>query len=1269
MYSTYFQEWLSETFKPCILVYCSDLAKASVEKNNLSPADFLRPLGDFTGNKIETAFIEKDKIPFLNLQIDFYDNNKFKSIQKSETQNYIKMMFSENAIKWDLPSILINRTKENILKMFSRLKYYSSHWIRNYELTLFECLSFSEYELYQQPLLNIFLCSSLDDPSVIINILNKKENIPELITKQIYESPQENLIIILNDLSNSNFNKLSIEQKEENINKFKNIFTDYSIIHWDINEKKNSDDKKEIISDLYKRYFHKLDIYNINNDFYRKKENIYGIYITEENILKYKKNFYEYFSFFLKNKLPLYVKENIDIIQNSYGIKTFLAGFSFLSNKEEITFYPDSKIYKFKEIERAYYNLGLIYFYFHAYTKAFECFKSLKGILKEKSIKHKERINELLTICKFIISYNENEFNFVEEMISEGSLEQIIRNELIIIKMFENNESLYPMIENILHFIIATKQKFIKAYEQEDNNKSMCFNYLYPLLYENIGIYYISNNYFRKFQIFMIYAGEAYNSLSNEMKIYSLNSFSYLLNILNEIDSSFLNLKLFYNDKLSDICKKINYWDSHFKFAKNCFELLINKNEKINIETEEKYLNTYLNSLDNLNKNDLIKGNDPSVNCLDIPQVDNSSLFVLEQNDYMIKLLSEKLKDLYKKEQVENPLTWLVFNKYSEKLVENYYVYLIEDDLSCIKMLYDLSNRKLGEMVNRKNRKLKGNINQKLYVNISIKNPLTIKLDISSIKLNCDFYPSKNYSNTNLDKSFLILNEENIILKSLESKDILLTVASKIPGKMIINGIDFIFFQKCKINHLFSKKIKKRLYVYRRKYARKYSDDDIYKNLKPITETKENKIYIERVRKPSSMYKKRKIEYEIKDLNEDLYVSFPKGDIIDVHLYQLVLFPICITNNSNNVKIKRTSIFLENSDNRKIKTFFKYITKKTYINPKNNREIFVIPFIPLKEGDVFIKIIIKFEDEIRIKPVEIRRAIIKINIKQSISFELKEVFNNYKVKFDISNELKIISGEKLSNLKIIEPIFNRNKFKIINNEEIFKTEDKIHIMYSFKKLDFPSTVMNNNLQRYNFDFINQELEKENINININNHIIEKFNKILNSDNNIIFFPWTVNEIYNSNTNKKIYGLFPYKIRLEPPNPTKSLIKELLYDSTKLEITKNSMNGKTLVIISIFIDKSLFFSFNNTIYKYEIFINEDNPELIWIGGKKYVIINNANEGEKNIFECKFCFMTSLKGLIKINKISSILFKNEGNSEEFQENLFIKKIIKPFSIFIE
>ena len=217
------------------------------------------------------------------------------------------------------------------------------------------------------------------------------------------------------------------------------------------------------------------------------------------------------------------------------------------------------------------------------------------------------------------------------------------------------------------------------------------------------------------------------------MKIYSLNCFSYLLNILDKIDFSFLKMKLFFNNKLSEICKSINNWNLHFKFAKNCLELLTYKNEQNNKDIEEKFLNIYLNSLDYLNDVNLIQGNDSNINTLEIPFVDNTSLFLLEQNDYRIKLFSEELKKLFNREEEKNPLTWLEFNKYSEKLVENYYVYLMDNDLLCLKMLYDLSNRKLGEIVNIKNRKLKGNINQKLYVNINIKNPLSINLKLSSI--------------------------------------------------------------------------------------------------------------------------------------------------------------------------------------------------------------------------------------------------------------------------------------------------------------------------------------------------------------------------------------------------------------------------------------------------------------------------------------------------------------------------------------------------------
>ena len=88
-----------------------------------------------------------------------------------------------------------------------------------------------------------------------------------------------------------------------------------------------------------------------------------------------------------------------------------------------------------------------------------------------------------------------------------------------------------------------------------------------------------------------------------------------------------------------------------------------------------------------------------------------------------------------------------------------------------------------------------------------------------------------------------------------------------------------------------------------------------------------------------------------------------------------------------------------------------------------------------------------------------------------------------------------------------------------------------------------------------------------------------------------------------------------------------------------------------------------------IYKYEIFVNEENPEITWIGGKKYVIMNKQNEEENDLFNCKFCFKTELKGLIEVNRISVLLYENNETLEEKERTIFIKHISKPLSIILD
>ena len=162
----------------------------------------------------------------------------------------------------------------------------------------------------------------------------------------------------------------------------------------------------------------------------------------------------------------------------------------------------------------------------------------------------------------------------------------------------------------------------------------------------------------------------------------------------------------------------------------------------------------------------------------------------------------------------------------------------------------------------------------------------------------------------------------------------------------------------------------------------------------------------------------------------------------------------------------------------------------------------------------------------------------------------------------------------------------------------------------------------------------------------------------------MFFPWSCSE-----GQKKNYGLYPYYLNLKAPYPSKNVIRELIYSSTKIEIKKQKLSlNKTLVIILIQLDKTKLITFNNVIKKYDIFVNKNNPEINWIGSQKYSIKNILDENsENNIFKCKFIFMTLLKGAIDISKISIQLYLKKGINNETK--IIINHITKPFSIFIE
>ena len=695
---SYFQDWLSISFKPCTLVYCTEKAKKIIAQNNLSPAEFLRPFGDFRGKKIQIQFNDKEKEPITinNFLLDFYDKDKFKQIDRESILGYIKTMLKINEPIWNLSSPLI--TNGHTEPFMNRLKHFSTPWFREFEKTILECLQFDEYELYQQPLINIFICSIEEKTSVINDKLCKE--IPKLIFDKRYESSKESIVITLNDCKDHQLKK---EELEKCKSRFSSMFKNYYIFNWDINTPPYSppnEGEQKKISENFKKYFHRLDIYNQDDDNYKDyKKKEYGMYINSDSYKKYKEEFLHYFTNIYINKVLERIASCNEIIKKNTGLSRIF------KKSNEVSYYHKSKVYKFTELERAYYNLGLLYFFFHNYDMANESFKQLRNYLKEKSDKHKERVKEIKAMCKFLQKKEaKKEFNIMEEMNVKGTNEQLMRTEIIIIKMMESKIKAgnkdYKMIIDTLNQFLKRTLNLIKKI-----TSSSSLEYFYSLLQEKIGVYYLIDNKFRKFVYFTAQAGRSFSKSNTQIKNYALYCLSNLVYFIDNPSPSFINLRLYFNKLMGEVCNSLKYPEGSLKFYKNCLEFS-SLPESIVKETQNSYLMYYLSILTQIKREKIICNN-IDLNDLNIPQVDNASLFVLENDDYNIKEKAKKMLGTDNK-------SWLVFNKYGESLVTDVYVNLDENDLNHIKLIHDLTNQTNKVIANvHTDRYFYGNVNQK----------------------------------------------------------------------------------------------------------------------------------------------------------------------------------------------------------------------------------------------------------------------------------------------------------------------------------------------------------------------------------------------------------------------------------------------------------------------------------------------------------------------------------------------------------------------------
>jgi len=235
----------------------------------------------------------------------------------------------------------LNLTNRAFLELFKkRLKNFSTSWFDEYEKIICETLRFSPYEMYQQPLGNIYMASTQDEIETIE--LLKKKNIPNLLSENIYEPKLASMILLLSDLTEK---RLSNDKLINKINLIKNKNPKSYVMFLDINSQDINDIESKL-DDIWLPYLHKTDVYNsnfINCD--------RGKYISLNEREIFRTSIFNFFDIYVKPYLHKLIFDlDEEVSNNKKGIKNGLLSIFKKSEKPEYLNFEGNTIYKVKKL-------------------------------------------------------------------------------------------------------------------------------------------------------------------------------------------------------------------------------------------------------------------------------------------------------------------------------------------------------------------------------------------------------------------------------------------------------------------------------------------------------------------------------------------------------------------------------------------------------------------------------------------------------------------------------------------------------------------------------------------------------------------------------------------------------------------------------------------------------------------------------------------------------------------------------------------------------
>ena len=1148
--TTNFNKWITKVLSPCCVVFSTQSAKIALIKNNLTPAQFLRPFGDFTNVDIVIEN-KKENVIINDMKLEFYDATSYSQVMKESVNSFIfnGLINYEKIPNWKIGQ------KEN----------YEMPWYEEFEQIIFECMKFNECELYQQPLLNIVFLT----PSDAINCINqiKNKDNPSLISERIYFDNIVNLAIVLNDYSD-NTNFASSATLDSLLSKYKEYYYNYSFFSIDINTK-----KEEQCEDIWEHYLNKAELYSQDKILSYKR----GEFISQKTREAFHLLFVTFFNDFVVKEVQKLIDgldKEIDKTRGFSGIFSKIKG-----DKREYNRYYDME--DLSQFEKKLYLLSTLQFYFRDYENAYNNLKNLLGMTK--GTKQESYIKQLLIICHFLKSHTKKSVDYTgafNDFINQNNYHYALRALLIMIRMYEH----MGRLNEAQSIILKANNQFEKI-----------FTFSSSLMLEKQSYYYLMQSQRRKFLMNIIISGLTYKQIDKSLSAYALNDLGNIYDfVMKEEKFSFKLLKEYLSNEMGSLCDELNYYDGGINLYKNCIEISKNSYDDVSL---------YMKSLIDM----ISKSKEKiALSSFNIPEIDNSSVIIIEDQDNAISQIHNK----------DNLCNFSkIFEKYKNVYKNMKHTSLSSNDIAQLKFCDSIVNEKqISNFYIKRNYIV--NVNNDVYVSFTMRNPLNINIEISSLSLIID----------TKDNSLYEISAQDITLRRRQSKQIKIKVHMKSKGKLIIKGVSMKLFNIANIVHMFNYKKTNLLYNYR---IKRKSENIRQNRISSIAS--------------SNIVKKQKedFSFDILDNDTNIVIDFPQGKEITVYQYQIFMFRIVIKNNSK-FNINKYSIFIsDNNDtthNEDVLCDFIHI-----VNDAKKENKISVPMIPKRTGEIEVKMIIKFEEASRFKEIEVKRFIIQFHVIPSLMLTVKDNVVEYneqenKIMNVINIKGNLVDLIKMSGLKISNDIIlNRKKYPYVNSKGWMAinngNNDKMYNTITTKGKIISNEENDNDLlnQLENLVSINKD---EIINYD---DIIKVFISKLSQNFYYIPFSFNINDTV-------VQCLYLNSLSHQPPELTYAFVLKIISQNITIAPSVEKIDSLySMVNLNV---KILSSNLLHVIKSIKVTSNEAQNDFDWIGSTEWKVdMSSDAQSEK-----EFSYITTLKGNYNINHLTFKVYLQYSNSDK-------------------